>query len=414
MCLFPKAVQPNTPAYRRGIKEFECGVCPECLSRRSRYWALRACMEAKTSVGCMVTLTYDNFIRDSHGRIIGELPPDRSLHVNKRDVQLFIKRLRRAFPDKRIKYIATAEYGSHTHRAHYHVLLFGVMFPDLIRKGKSKRGNVIYRSPMLSRIWANAPKNADWRTLPICTVDSINIGPSVARYCTKYCSKDSGRAGGDDTFMLFSRGIGMESLLREFNGKSYILDGKEYAIPRQVWQYIISEKYGVDFRYVSRERDRMVNVWRARNSLTGQFIPQRVYLNEYNRARAREARDADPDYQKYISYWQDKISTLEITRPPRLARLLHLDSGRYRFYKAKCLDYLIGDHRFSDPPRTSAKVLAHHAYVRAYRSRYALPSCACHMTANDTETEPVFQVFLPGRYYDVELPPLRVRNKEVL
>ena len=69
MCLFP---QPNTNyrgiAYKKGLKEYECGKCPECLGKRSSAWALRAVMQARESKNCcMVTLTYDTFKRDNEG-----------------------------------------------------------------------------------------------------------------------------------------------------------------------------------------------------------------------------------------------------------------------------------------------------------------------------------------------------------
>ena len=74
MCLFPK---PNymftTESYKKGLREFDCGKCPECLSKRSSTWALRAIMQAKESIKCcMITLTYDTFKYDEKGNIIGE------------------------------------------------------------------------------------------------------------------------------------------------------------------------------------------------------------------------------------------------------------------------------------------------------------------------------------------------------
>lgn len=389
MCLFPRPVNPQSALYQKGIHEFACGVCPECLSRRARQWALRASMEAKVSPSCMITLTYDNYVRDKRGNVIGELPPDRDLHVSKRDCQLFFKRLRRAYPDKKIKYICTAEYGKHTHRAHYHVLLFGLCFDDLILKGKSKRGNLVYRSPTLSRLWANAPKNADWRTLPICTVDATLVGPQVARYCTKYCSKDSGRDGGDDTFMLFSRGIGDSELMRLFNGKNYILDGREYPVPKLIWQREISNCYGVDFRYVSPARDPFVRV-RARNKLTGRFIKSDVVRRSvYMREHARMVRDRHPAYQAYIAYWKKKNEDFEITRPSVFERIRALPNEKYLAYKAACIDYLNGNGDIV-PPRSSSVVFQHVLWKRVYGSKYGYPvdvicRSACHLTANDTK-----------------------------
>ena len=133
MCFFPL---PNhnyqSIAYQKGLKEFECGKCPECLGKRSNIWALRAVMHAKQCKNCcMVTLTYDTFIRDEKGNIIGENLNLRD--VDKRDCQLFIKRLREYFSrvknqEEKISYILSAEYGKSTGRPHYHAILFNVKF----------------------------------------------------------------------------------------------------------------------------------------------------------------------------------------------------------------------------------------------------------------------------------------------
>ncbi|WNK14085.1 MAG: replication initiator protein [Microvirus sp.] len=60
-----------------------------------------------------VTLTYDD----------NNIPENDSLC--KRDLQLFIKRLRKISPNK-IKYFAVGEYGDTTDRPHYHLIIFGL------------------------------------------------------------------------------------------------------------------------------------------------------------------------------------------------------------------------------------------------------------------------------------------------
>lgn len=64
------------------------------------------------------TLSYD----DEH------LPQD--LSVSKREVQLFMKRLRKN-NDRDIRYFAVGEYGSQTMRPHYHLVLFN--YPNCLR-----------------------------------------------------------------------------------------------------------------------------------------------------------------------------------------------------------------------------------------------------------------------------------------
>ncbi|UPW41178.1 replication initiator protein [Sigmofec virus UA08Rod_5307] len=319
MCLFPvKNRNVQSDAYRAGIKYFDCGTCPECLRQRSNVWVLRAVAESRLhAYSCMCTLTYDNYAYDSHGNIIGELPPDRDLHVCKRDIQLFVKRLRKKF-GAGVKYLCNAEYGSRTHRAHYHILLFGVKFADSHFYKKSKRGNVIYRSETLTSLWHHG----------ICTIDSINVRANVAAYCTKYCSKQRS----EDTFILASKNLGLSNLLETFNGKSYVVEGREHPVPRQVWQHYITDCYDggrLQFspRYVNKTEDTF-------------------YSGEYDRAcelrrNYRFIRDSDPTYVQYLSYWQNKITQIEMTRPDIRTRILQLPKTfeRYQTAALRCYDY---------------------------------------------------------------------------
>ena len=61
MCLFTFNNKKSIRAKIKGIEKFECGHCPECLQKKSRKWALRCGMQAKTTPGVMVTLTYDTY-----------------------------------------------------------------------------------------------------------------------------------------------------------------------------------------------------------------------------------------------------------------------------------------------------------------------------------------------------------------
>ena len=77
MCFFPTPADPSSVAYKKGVTVFNCGSCPECLKTRASAWALRATYEARAHKSSyMVTLTYDSYIRDSRGHIIGEQVAD--------------------------------------------------------------------------------------------------------------------------------------------------------------------------------------------------------------------------------------------------------------------------------------------------------------------------------------------------
>lgn len=98
---------------------FPCGQCLSCRINRRRVWTLRLILEEKYSgSSCFVTLTYD----DQHLPYSSDGRPS----LSKRDAQLFLKRLRKRFSEKKIRYFLCGEYGSRTHRPHYHALLFGV------------------------------------------------------------------------------------------------------------------------------------------------------------------------------------------------------------------------------------------------------------------------------------------------
>lgn len=350
MCLFPL---PSSRVFERSygshlidnsVLYYSCGACPECLRKRSSSWALRAVYEAKSHVhNCMVTLTYDNFVRDPlTGRITGETIPDPDLKVNQRDVQLFIKRLRKHFcgnSKSDIKYIACAEYGTRTHRAHYHLILFGVHFDDYHFYKKSKRGNPIYMSNTLTNLWSHG----------ICTIDSIQVHSAVARYCTKYCAKSRS----DKTFMLASQRIGLDALMKDFNGISYMVDGREYPVPRRVWQEVIYNRYCMDnatFKYVNRKfvtsdeqssRQTLLLVTSADGSPSSFEVcvnEDEFRLNAARRAMFRQIRNDDVQYQKYLFYWQSKGELFESLKPSVLQRIYSLDDRKFHNYKVSALD----------------------------------------------------------------------------
>lgn len=338
MCLFPR---PNpfvdSIAYKKGITTFDCGGCPECLSVRSNRIALKCMAESQLHVSnLMCTLTYDQFERDGAGRIIGEKPVDRTRHVCVRDVQLFLKRLRK-WCDKRglrnIKYYVCSEYGKRTGRAHYHILLFGVSFSDMFFYKKSKRGNLIYMSETLTKLWRNG----------ICTIDSKNLNGSIARYCSKYAAKDYGV---NDTFSLMSHHLGMQYFLSNFNGLYYIFDGVKYPVPRQVWEEVIQTRYQNEFRfrhrpftyrYVSAPHCNYFDTGALEDSYLDDIALQKREENIRQRRRYRNIRDHDPQYVRYLEYWHDIVERKNKYRPDVLTRINQLDQRKYGVYKAEAL-----------------------------------------------------------------------------
>lgn len=136
-----------------------CGQCIGCRLDYSRAWADRMMLELDHSkVAFFLTLTYnDDFV---HPSMFNDDGFPVSFTLNKRDVQLFMKRLRSYFPDKEIRYFLAGEYGDRTHRPHYHAIIFGLSLDDFRSYGSlellsiNQNGTAYFKSDWLSEcVW---------------------------------------------------------------------------------------------------------------------------------------------------------------------------------------------------------------------------------------------------------------------
>jgi hypothetical protein len=147
--------------------QLPCQKCIGCRLEKSRQWAVRCVHESQMhKENCFVTLTY----ADKH------MPSDHSLH--KRHHQLFIKKLRKRFAEKRIRYFMCGEYGSeeNTKRPHYHLCLFGIDFPDKVIYSATGE-NTLYMSKILDDLWQKG----------LSTIGELNF--ATAAYTARYCMK---------------------------------------------------------------------------------------------------------------------------------------------------------------------------------------------------------------------------------
>lgn len=134
-----------------------CGRCIGCRLQRRKQWADRAVLELPYhDSNLFITLTYD----DDHLPYAKGYANDGSILMTptlvKKDLQNFWKNLRRAFPEQKIRYLACGEYGTsveHTHRSHYHAIVFGLSLPDLVPFKKNELGDFLYTSKTLENIW---------------------------------------------------------------------------------------------------------------------------------------------------------------------------------------------------------------------------------------------------------------------
>lgn len=218
--------------------QLPCGQCIGCQSDRATKWALRCSHESsRFRNNTFLTLTYD----DDH------LPPKG--HLEPRDLQLFIKRLRkRAGADLKhatnsgrildtdhrsgIRYFACGEYGTRNQRPHYHALLFNTAFPD-----KRKVGKDAYEADILNELWPNGKHQFGEAT------------PAGASYIAQYTLNKQQKGVWRERPEPFLRmslkpAIGAEWLKRYKRDLAYgyiVEDGRKHAIPRYYKKLLLRE-----------------------------------------------------------------------------------------------------------------------------------------------------------------------------
>lgn len=171
-----------------------CGQCVGCRLAYSREWANRCMLEMQYHDSAyFVTLTYD----DDH--IPRSYYPDPetgeamvSYTLKKRDVQLFMKRLRKAKSDDKIRFFAAGEYGDQTFRPHYHLIIFGLHLDDLTPYKQSPQGHQYYNSPCIQRAWSVVVTRKDSITplaVPIGYAVVSEVTWETCAYVARYTMK---------------------------------------------------------------------------------------------------------------------------------------------------------------------------------------------------------------------------------
>ena len=207
--------------------EVGCGQCLGCRLDYSRMWAMRIAHEAAMHEfdggNAFVTLTF----RDKRDCTIEQLekgyhvPDDWSLC--KSHFRNFMKRLRKAFPDEKIKYFYAGEYGRkckhgidlelvgcplcHCGRPHYHACLFNCSFPDLVPY-ESDYGITRYTSPFLESIWRYG------------FVDVGELNYASASYTARYILKKIGGIKAPDHYCTYDMNGEVTWISPEFVGMS--------------------------------------------------------------------------------------------------------------------------------------------------------------------------------------------------
>lgn len=253
-----------------------CGKCPECVARRQSGWSFRLMQEDKVSTSSyFITLTYDT----------RTVPITRNgfMSLNKRDVQLFYKRLRKAHVGrgddnnaKPIKYYTVGEYGETSNRPHYHAILFNAdvsLIQDAWQNGHVQYG----------------------------TVTGASVG-----YCLKYMSKRRKipMHKNDDRvpeFGLMSKGLGLSYMtdkmmrwhLANLDSRVYcnLEDGKKIAMPRYYKDKLFSELYFESAELAEHIRKR-VCMYQLQEIVKRQIDEQLKEGDDYWRRKAEDDKAA--------------------------------------------------------------------------------------------------------------------------
>nr|WAE43919.1 MAG: replication initiator protein [Microviridae sp.] len=222
MCLTPIYVKsragPIVPA--------PCGKCAQCLSIFREGWLIRLKEHSKLyDEKIFVTLTYDDEHLPMHGDWYNM--DDGSQFrgsVNRRDCQLFFKRLRKDCRDKRISYYLVGEYGSRTMRPHYHAIIFGLGANDYEK---------------IKRAWQ---------------VGNIHVGSvndrSINYICKYHLLRGKNPVGSESSFSLSSKLLGMNYVKNMKNWHTeypsdrafYYLNGYKKNLPRYYRDKIYSDE----------------------------------------------------------------------------------------------------------------------------------------------------------------------------
>lgn len=187
-CISPIVIKAKTHMQQEKFMQVPCGQCEGCLQDRANMWSIRLKEEYKACLaGFFITLTYspDNLPIGVHEGIAYPI-------LRKKDTQLFWKKLRKRYPNIKIRYYLVGEYGSKGGRPHYHALVF---FNKPVHK------DLFHKNILIA--WDKG------------MVDIGKIEPASIAYCSKYClMKLKQKHYLVPPFSTMSNGIGKEYLTK--------------------------------------------------------------------------------------------------------------------------------------------------------------------------------------------------------
>lgn len=222
--------------------EVPCGKCIGCRLDYSRRWADRCMCEASMhEQSWFVTLTYDDVHLPYSEQVI-DLGTGELIYPTlvKRDMQLFMKRLRKNYKyDNKIRFYLCGEYGKKKARPHYHPILFGLKLDDLKFHKKTAQGFNLYTSKFLESVWPYG--------IVIVAEVSWETCAYVARYILKKQNGDNAEFfkenGIQQEFTLMSRKPGIGREYYDMHKEEFLKYGESHIATIKGGKKIHTNKY---------------------------------------------------------------------------------------------------------------------------------------------------------------------------
>jgi len=282
---------PKTHCMEYALFQLPCGKCIECRLEYARQWAVRCIHEAQMyEKNAFITLTYS----DEH------LKSEKLVYS---DFQKFMKRLRK-LQNEPIGFFVTGEYGDKTKRPHWHAIVFNWEPSDKKLFRTNERGDEIYKSQTLERVWGKGHAE-----LGSVTFES-------AGYCARYAAKKlvHGRDGTHDFSPISKKSskhaIGKKWLEMYFTdvfsyGKCILRDGTETSIPRYYEKWLKDKHPEYWWRYVTEVKSKITETASVKSEATKQeWVDRAMRRLETGHSRPR----TEKEIRKIIS--EEKLKQL--------------------------------------------------------------------------------------------------------
>lgn len=239
----------KSPITKNGLK-IPCGCCVACRINETTDWTIRSVFELHAhETASFVTLTYNEENYPKNGSI------------SKMFLQEFYDELQHKYKyrtGKTLRFFSCGEYGDHTHRAHYHGIIYGLNPDPFDKKNKDRE--------LIADSWHYCNKEMfNWNQRDF-NKNAINfVSRETCQYVAGYVQKklksfraeEYKKLGIEAPFKIQSKGLGLQyaldnaEQLRE-NGFTYY-NGKRVRIPRY-----FREKLGIEKIFEETEEDEKI------------------------------------------------------------------------------------------------------------------------------------------------------------